>query len=71
MVQNTVAKVSTYSLTKIAISGPVLLKTGLMDCNLELNGIPLTCALVGKFNASNLLAYIWCAMLLGEDQDQY
>jgi UDP-N-acetylmuramoyl-L-alanyl-D-glutamate--2,6-diaminopimelate ligase len=56
MVQNTVAKVSTYSLTKIANFRARVIENRIDGLQLELNGIPLHVRLVGKFNASNLLA---------------
>lgn len=70
MVQNTVAKVSNYSLTKIADFRARVIENRIDGLHLELNGIPLHVRLVGKFNASNLLAIYGAAMLLGENQDQ-
>ncbi|HZV71039.1 MAG TPA: UDP-N-acetylmuramoyl-L-alanyl-D-glutamate--2,6-diaminopimelate ligase [Saprospiraceae bacterium] len=70
MVQNTVAKVSNYSLTKIADFRARVIENRIDGLHLELNGIPLHVRLVGKFNASNLLAIYGTAILLGEDQDQ-
>ena len=70
MVQNTVAKVSTYSLTKIANFRARVIENRIDGLQMELNGIPLHVRLVGKFNASNLLAIYGTAILLGEDQDQ-
>ena len=53
MVQNTVAKVSNYSLTKIADFRARVIENRIDGLHLELNGIPLHVRLVGKFNASN------------------
>jgi UDP-N-acetylmuramoyl-L-alanyl-D-glutamate--2,6-diaminopimelate ligase len=70
MVQNTVAKVSNYSLTKIADFRARVIENRIDGLHLELNGIPLHVRLVGKFNASNLLAIYGAAILLGEDEDK-
>ncbi|MEO6131645.1 MAG: UDP-N-acetylmuramoyl-L-alanyl-D-glutamate--2,6-diaminopimelate ligase, partial [Saprospiraceae bacterium] len=70
MVQNTVAKVSNYSLTKIADFRARVIENRIDGLHLELNGIPLHVRLVGKFNASNLLAIYGAAILLGEDQEK-
>jgi UDP-N-acetylmuramoyl-L-alanyl-D-glutamate--2,6-diaminopimelate ligase len=69
MVQNTVAKVSNYSLTKIADFRARVIENRIEGLHLELNSIPLHVRLVGKFNASNLLAIYGAAILLGEDED--
>lgn len=70
MVQNTVAKVSNYSLTKIADFRARVIENRIDGLQLELNGIPLHVRMVGKFNASNLLAIYGTAILLGEDEEQ-
>ena len=70
MVQNTVAKVSNYSLTKIADFRARVIENRIDGLQLEVNGIPLHVRLVGKFNASNLLAIYGAALLLGEDREQ-
>lgn len=70
MVQNTVAKVSNYSLTKIADFRARVIENRIDGLQLELNGTPLHVRLVGKFNASNLLAIYGAALLLGEDREQ-
>jgi UDP-N-acetylmuramoyl-L-alanyl-D-glutamate--2,6-diaminopimelate ligase len=70
MVQNTVAKVSNYSLTKISDFRARVIENRIDGLQLEMNGIPLHVRLVGKFNASNLLAIYGAALLLGEDQEQ-
>ncbi len=70
MVQNTVAKVSNYSLTKIADFRARVIENRIDGLQLELNGVPLHVRLVGKFNASNLLAIYGTAILLGEEEEQ-
>lgn len=70
MVQNTVAKVSNYSLTKLTDFRVRVIENRIDGLQLELDGIPLHVRLVGKFNASNLLAIYGAAVLLGEDKEQ-
>ena len=70
MVQNTVSKVSNYSLTKMADFRARVIENRIDGLQLELNGIPVHVRLVGKFNAYNLLAIYGAAMLLGEDRDE-
>ncbi|HJW29373.1 MAG TPA: UDP-N-acetylmuramoyl-L-alanyl-D-glutamate--2,6-diaminopimelate ligase [Saprospiraceae bacterium] len=70
MVQNTVAKVSNYSLTKIADFRARVMENRIDGLQLELNGLPVHVRLVGKFNAYNLLAIYGAAVLLGEDQEK-
>jgi UDP-N-acetylmuramoyl-L-alanyl-D-glutamate--2,6-diaminopimelate ligase len=70
MVQNTVAKVSNYSLTRITDFRVRVIENRIDGLQLEVDGIPLHVRLVGKFNASNLLAIYGAAILLGEDKEQ-
>ena len=70
MVQNTVAKVSNYSLTKIADFKARVIENTIEGLHLEINSIPLHVRLVGKFNAYNLLAIYGTAILLGEDEKE-
>lgn len=70
MVQNTVAKVSNYSLTKIADFRARVIENRIDGLQLELNRVPLHVRLVGKFNAYNLLAIYGTAILLGEDNEK-
>jgi UDP-N-acetylmuramoyl-L-alanyl-D-glutamate--2,6-diaminopimelate ligase len=70
MVQNTVAKVSNYSLTKLTDFRARVIENRIDGLQLDVNGIPLHVRLVGKFNASNLLAIYGAAILLGEDREQ-
>ena len=69
MVQNTVAKVSNYSLTKIADFRVKVIENRIDGLQLELNGKHVHVRLVGKFNAYNLLAIYGTAILLGEDEE--
>ena len=69
MVQNTVAKVSNYSLTRITDFRARVIENRIDGLQLEVDGIPLHVRLVGKFNASNLLAIYGAAILLGEDKE--
>lgn len=70
MVQNTVAKVSNYSLTKIADFRARVIENRIDGLQLELNNVPLHVRLVGKFNAYNLLAIYGAAILLGEENEK-
>ncbi len=70
MVQNTVAKVSNYSLTRMTDFRARVIENRIDGLQLDVNGIPLHVRLVGKFNASNLLAIYGAALLLGEDREQ-
>ena len=70
MVQNTVAKVSNYSLTRITDFRARVIENRIDGLQLEVDGIPLHVRLVGKFNASNLLAIYGAAILLGEDKER-
>ncbi len=70
MVQHTVAKVSNYSLTKMTDFRCRVIENRIDGLHLEINGTPLHVRLVGKFNASNLLAIYGAALLLGEDRDE-
>lgn len=70
MVQNTVAKVSNYSLTKMTDFRARVIENRIDGLHLDMNGTPLHVRLVGKFNASNLLAIYGAALLLGEDRER-
>ncbi len=70
MVQNTVAKVSNYSLTKITDFRAKVIENRIDGLQLEFNGIPVHVRLVGKFNAYNLLAIYGTAILLGENREE-
>lgn len=70
MVQNTVAKVSNYSLTKMTDFRARVMENRIDGLHLEMNGTPLHVRLVGKFNAYNLLAIYGAAILLGEERER-
>ena len=68
MVQNTVAKVSKYSITKMADFRARVIENRIDGLQLDMDGQPLHVRLVGKFNAYNLLAIYGAAVLLGENR---
>lgn len=70
MVQNTVAKVSNYSLTRLAAFKGRVIENRIDGLHVEFDGTPLHVRLVGRFNASNLLAIYGAAILLGEDREK-
>lgn len=67
MVQNTKAKVTTYSLRSICDFKGRLLESGFDGMLLEINGREVFLKFIGKFNASNLLAVYGTAVNLGRD----
>jgi UDP-N-acetylmuramoyl-L-alanyl-D-glutamate--2,6-diaminopimelate ligase len=70
MVQNTAAKIQTYSLqTGANFRGKVLSNT-LEGLHMEINGKEVWFRLVGDFNAYNLVAVFGVALLLGENEDE-
>jgi len=70
MIQNTAAKIQTYSLqTGANFRGKVLSNT-LEGLHMEINGKEVWFKLVGDFNAYNLVAVFGVAMLLGENEDE-
>lgn len=66
MVQNTAARVMTYSLQQPADFKGRLLENSLEGLQLEINGIAFYSRLIGRFNAHNLLAAYACGSVLGE-----
>lgn len=70
MVQNTVAKVSNYSLTRMTDFRARVIENRIDGLHLEINGTPVHVRLVGKFNASNLLAIYGAAILMGEEEEK-
>ncbi len=64
MVQNTVAKVSKYSLHKMAEFKAKILSNHLEGLHLRLDDVEMISRLVGDFNAYNILAVYSCAILL-------
>ncbi len=70
MVQNTVAKVSKYSLHKLAEFKAKILGNHLEGLHLRLDDVEMMSRLVGDFNAYNILAVYSCAILLGFDRQE-
>jgi len=70
MVQNTAAKVETYSLQTMATFKGKLLSETLYGMHMELNGQEVWFRLIGRFNAYNLLAVYGAAVLLGEAPEE-
>ena len=69
MVQNSLAKVSKYSLTRMADFRARIMENRIDGLQLELDGIPVHVRLVGRFNAYNILAVYGAAVLMGEPRD--
>lgn len=70
MVQNTKAKVATYSLRADADFRCRILETRLDGTLLALNGTEVEVAFTGKFNAYNLTAVYGASILIGWDKDE-
>ncbi len=70
MVQNTSAKVETYSLQTMAAFKGKLLSETLFGMHMDLNGHEVWFRLIGRFNAYNLLAVYGAAILLGEAPEE-
>lgn len=66
MVQNTKAKICTYSLRSICDFKGKVLEDGFEGMLLDINNIEVNVQFIGKFNASNLLAVYGTACLLGK-----
>lgn len=69
MVQNTASKVFSYSISAAASFRARILADTLQGLQMEINGKEVWFRLVGKFNASNLLAVFGAAVLLGEKEE--
>ncbi len=67
MVQNTKAKVYTYSLKRVADFKGKVLENSISGLYLEMNGTSIFSQLVGHYNAYNLLAVYGTSMLLEAD----
>jgi UDP-N-acetylmuramoyl-L-alanyl-D-glutamate--2,6-diaminopimelate ligase len=67
MVQNTAARLHTYSLQNLADFRAKLVENTLLGLELEVEGAPFFSRLIGAFNAYNLLAAYGVARLLGFD----
>ena len=70
MVQNTKAKVYTYSLRSDADFRCKILETRLDGTLLDLNGTEIEVAFTGRFNAYNLTAVYGASLLLGFPKDE-
>jgi UDP-N-acetylmuramoyl-L-alanyl-D-glutamate--2,6-diaminopimelate ligase len=69
MVQNTAAKVSTYSLQTIATFHGKILSDTLAGMHMEVNRQEVWFRVIGRFNAYNLLSVYGAAVLLGESPE--
>jgi UDP-N-acetylmuramoyl-L-alanyl-D-glutamate--2,6-diaminopimelate ligase len=70
MVQNCSAKVSKYSLQKLADFKAKVLANEITGLHLRINDVEMHSRLVGEFNAYNLLAAYGVAVNMGMDQQQ-
>ena len=70
MVQNTAAKVSTYSLQRMADIRCKVVEESIDGMQLTMDGTELWCRLVGRFNAYNLTAIYGAAVLCGADKKE-
>lgn len=70
MLQNTQAKVATYSLRSPATYKGRVLENNLTGLILDINGQEVHCRLVGTFNAYNLLAIYGVAIELGAEKSE-
>lgn len=70
MVQNTMARVATYSLCQMADFRCRLVDSSFDGLHLQMDGNEVWCRLVGRFNAYNLTAIYATAVLCGLDRDE-
>ena len=70
MVQNTMAKVSTYSLQRMADFRCKVIEETIEGMQVEMNGTEIWSHLVGRFNAYNLTAIYAAAVLCGADKNE-
>ncbi len=70
MVQNTKAKVTTYSLRTSADYKARILEESFEGMNLEMDGREVSVQFVGRFNVSNLLAVYAATRMLGVPQEE-
>lgn len=66
MVQNTRARVATYSLRSLCDFQGKVLEDGFEGMLMDINGTEVNVQFIGRFNASNLLAVYGAAVLLGK-----
>jgi UDP-N-acetylmuramoyl-L-alanyl-D-glutamate--2,6-diaminopimelate ligase len=69
MVQNTAAKIATYSLQTIATFHGKILSDTLAGMQMEVNRQEVWFRVIGRFNAYNLLSVYGTAVLLGENPE--
>ena len=69
MVQNTKAKVVTYSLRTMSDFKGKVLEDGFEGMLMDINNRELNVQFIGRFNASNLLAVYGAASMLGKEQE--
>jgi UDP-N-acetylmuramoyl-L-alanyl-D-glutamate--2,6-diaminopimelate ligase len=69
MVQNTRARVETYSLQTLATYKGKMISDTLTGMHMEINMREVWFRIIGRFNAYNLLAVYGTAVLLGEDPE--
>ena len=70
MVQNTKAKICTYSLRSISDFKGKLLENSFEGMLLDINNIEVNVQFIGRFNASNLLAVYGAACMLGKKPEE-
>jgi len=70
MVQNTKAKIKTYSLQRVANYKVKILENRIEGLHVTINDQALFCRLVGVFNAYNLIAVYATGELLGADPEE-
>ena len=70
MVQNTAARVATYSLRAVADFRCKIIEQHIDGMLLRIDGAEVWATLTGRFNAANLLAVYGAARLLGFDRDE-
>lgn len=70
MVQNTKAKIATYSLRTLADFKGKVLEDGFEGMLLDINNHEVNVQFIGRFNASNLLAVYGAACLLGKQPEE-
>jgi UDP-N-acetylmuramoyl-L-alanyl-D-glutamate--2,6-diaminopimelate ligase len=70
MVQNTAARIRTYSISTVSDYRAKIVENGFEGLHLILDGREIWVPLVGSFNAHNLLAVYGTAMELGSDKEE-
>lgn len=70
MVQNTKAKIATYSVRTLADFKGKILEMGFDGMHLDINNKEVHVSFIGKFNVSNLLAVYGAACMLGKDPEE-